>query len=148
MTGTFEGVGSLQFTPDNKWCYAYSGLTSVSGSLTTMLDIQTNSEYIVVTIELNGNRAGIGQAQIQFKILLNGVTIMFNIWDQSTINQYSDDLTVTRLLIPPHTSALVQVAQSSGTNRNMEITLTGEVYGAIEQENLESITDNNKWASL
>jgi hypothetical protein len=27
------------------------------------------------------------------------------------------------------------------------VLLTGKVNGAIEQENLEAITDNNKWAS-
>jgi len=123
---------AVNFTPDNLRCYSYSGSIAVSGSLTTMLDIQTNSEYMVCTIELNGNRSGIGQAQIQFKILLNGVTVMLNVWDQSTINQYSDDLTVTRLLIPPFTTAIVQVSQSSGVDRNMQIILTGEAYGMTE----------------
>jgi len=135
-----EGVGygpqftastglSLNYIGDH--CYAYNDV-SVSGSLTDILNFKTGKGYLIVTIELNGNRAGIGQAQLQFKILLNGVTVMYNIWDQSTINQYSDDLTVTRLLIPPLTSVLVQAAQSSGSNRDLQVILTGEVYGLIK----------------
>jgi len=121
-TGNQEGITLI-----GDHCYAYNDV-SVSGSLTDILNFTTGKGYLIVTIELNGNRSGIGQAQLQFKILLNGVTVMLNVWDQSSINQYSDDLTVTRLLIPPLTSVLVQAAQSSGSNRDMQITLTGRVY--------------------
>jgi len=121
-TGNQEGITLI-----GDHCYAYNDV-SVSGSLTDILNFTTGKGYLIVTIELNGNRSGIGQAQLQFKILLNGVTVMLNVWDQSSINQYSDDLTVTRLLIPPLTNVLVQAAQSSGSNRDMQITLTGRVY--------------------
>jgi len=113
-TGNQEGITLI-----GDHCYAYNDV-SVSGSLTDILNFNSGKGYLIVTIELNGNRSGIGQAQLQFKILLNGVTVMLNVWDQSSINQYSDDLTVTRLLIP--------AAQSSGSNRDMQITLTGKVY--------------------
>ena len=121
-TGNQQGITLI-----GNHCYAYNDV-SVAGSLTDLLNFSTGKGYLIVTIELNGNRSGIGQAQLQFKILLNGVTVLLNVWDQSTINQYSDDLTVTRLLIPPLTTVLVQAAQSSGSNRNMQATLTGRVY--------------------
>ena len=49
MTGTFEGVGTLQFTPDNKHAYIYSGsLLNGSGAGAadqTILLFRNNSEY-------------------------------------------------------------------------------------------------------
>jgi len=135
-----EGVGyGPQFTASTglnlnyigNHCYAYNDV-AIGGSLTDVLNFKTGKGYLIVTVELNGNRSGIGQAQLQFKILLNGVTVMLNVWDQSSINQYSDDLTVTRLLIPPLTSVLVQTAQSSGADRDMQVILTGEVHGMIK----------------
>jgi len=40
---------------------------------------------------------------------------------------------------------LQNISDSSG--RNWCVTLTGSVHGAIEQENLEAITDANDWAA-
>ena len=38
------------------------------------------------------------------------------------------------------------ISPSKIASRPWTVSLTGKVKGAIEQENLESITDNNKWA--
>ena len=45
MTGVFEGVGSLQFTPDNKLAYLYSGTKSINNGLGTLFEFKTGSEY-------------------------------------------------------------------------------------------------------
>ena len=48
MSGQTVKGNALQFTNDNKHCYAYSGIIGVSNSEKTMLLFNTNSEYLKV----------------------------------------------------------------------------------------------------
>ena len=51
MTGTFQGVGSLQYTNDNKHVYAYTGSIALSvGNDLEVLRFQTTSEYLNVRV--------------------------------------------------------------------------------------------------
>ena len=57
MTGTFEGVGSLQFTPDNKYAYGFSGPVAVphTGSASaTLIEGKTGLELIDLVLSLTG----------------------------------------------------------------------------------------------
>jgi len=148
MTGTFEGVGQLQFTPDNKFAYAYSGVVLVTGGSsanTQLMDITTNSEYIVATLQAySDNRSS---AQMYFEVKFNNVLVLEIEFDQDGgVNAIMDGN--MKLLIPPFTNVTVFGGMETGTNKNYTVSLIGKVHGAIEQQNLESITDNNKWASI
>lgn len=147
MTGTFEGVGTLQFSPDNKYAYAYSGVKPVTGASsanTKLLDIQTNSEYIVATLQAySQNRSA---AQMYFEVEFNSVLVLEVEFDNDGgVNAIMDG--TMKLLIPPFTHVEVYGGMETGTNENYTVSLIGKVHGAIQQENLEAITDNNKWAS-
>lgn len=145
MTGTFEGVGTLQFSPDNKFAYAYSGVIGVTNIEKTLLEFKTESEYIVA-------KFGIGSVRAEgddhnWKIYFNEIQINGRYLDRTYNEGYDMDIR-TPIIIPPFTTVKVTLDnQSSATEREWMAVVTGEVKGAIEQENLEAITDNNNWAS-
>ena len=117
MTGVFEGVGTLQFSPDNKYCYAYSGSISPNSNAapeTTALLFTTQSYIIIFDSVAEDDETATGQSPLD-------------------------------LIIPPFSKFEIKVGNAATSP--FTVLLVGEVKGAIEQENLESITNNNKWAS-
>jgi len=150
MTGTFEGVGSLQFTPDNKYCYALSGLYTSSTTAAVQLIFNTNSEYIVGCLQLNmpvdddaPNLANVSACDIKF----NGVSI--GIISGSSTDAGTNRSVKQELIIPPFTEVELTVdSDGNESDRYGSLLFSGKVHGAVEQENLEAITNNNKWASL
>jgi len=144
MTGVFEGVGTLQFSPDNKFCYGYSGEIIVENSAdagTTLLNFTTNSEYIIAEYHIYNNQASAIDDFV--KVQLNNITIV-NARYQNANELHQDQ--PLKIVIPPFSTFIIS-ASASGATPSYQVILTGKVKGAIEQENLESITDNNKWAS-
>jgi len=148
MTGTFEGLGSLQFTPDNKYFYIYSGdITSVS-SAATLLDFTNNSEYLIVkTLKMNITDQTVSGANYEFTVKFNGVTILIEFYTNPFASRESSAGDNYYLIIPPFTNVTIDFLTTSGDKQSCA-TICGNVGGAIEQENLESVTNNNKWAKL
>ena len=143
MTGTFEGVGSLQFSPDNKHAYAFSGDIAVdAGSEADTLMLEFNTEGFYLDGILNFCEEAIAADNIFFRVFLNDVSIINVKYDSSPT--YTN--TLYPILIPPFTNVKIKWGCSSGETGTAW--LRAKVGGAIEQENLESITDNNKWAKL
>lgn len=143
MTGTFEGVGSLQFSPDNKYCFAYSGEVSVANTELNLIDIKTNSEYIVGHVQL-GSKAQENE-DYEFKIYFNDVIVFSATFGNQ--GQYYLGAWPVPIIIPPFTNVKMSLDNIADTDsRIWTVGLTGKVSGAIEQQNLESITDDNKWA--
>ena len=118
---------ALNFTPDNKHCYAYSGDVSVSSSNTTMLEFSTNSEYIVATFEYHGAIAQISANQLAIEVILNGNSIIHTLVVATVDHTLWDS--PPKLIIPPFTDVKMTLAQALGSNVNMQMTLTGKVYG-------------------
>ena len=108
------------------YCYAYSGTVAVTGSETTMLDFATGKEYLKVVIEPHGVFSQIGQSQISMAVTINGNTILHTYWDASLDSSMYD--TPTLLLIPPLSTVTVTLAQATGSDKDMQLTLTGRVY--------------------
>jgi hypothetical protein len=145
MTGTFEGVGTLQFTPDNKMAYAVSGIINVNNLETTALEFTTNSEYLISKLQvLNGTDSN---EDFLYRVFFNNIIIaqwrclQLTTIDINMPNYYN-------LIIPPFTTVKVTGQNNtSSTIRVHSATLVAKVGGAIEQQNLEAITDNSNWAS-
>ena len=146
MTGTFEGVGSLQFSPDNKLAYAFSGQFGVDDNETTLLEFQTDSEYLIAKVQFNSMNE-LAQ-ECGYRIYFNNVIISNFLAGNNAPDYSAKPYNTTTLIIPPFTSfkATAQNLDDSVTLTNQTFTLAAHVGGAIEQENLESISDNNKWA--
>jgi len=153
MTGVFEGVGTLQFSPDNKLSYAYSGAIAASTTIATVLDFQTNSEYQNVRVSLCGtvdiDTPAIGDGSIMAcEILFNDIRVAFLKSDSRHGSDQVQSPSPLPLIIPPFTHVVCKVLSNEDTANELGALLfTGEVSGAIEQQNLEAITNNNKWAS-
>jgi len=148
MTGTFEGVGSLQFSPDNKFAYAYSGYHSFSNTELTILEFNTQSEYLRAHCQyaISDDGLTINEDDSYIKFYFND-TLVFAQVDSGDPDRVQDAWPI--LIIPPFTNVKIAVKnQTDASNLAAFVCITGKVYGAIEQENLESITDNNKWAKL
>ena len=139
MTGTFQGVGTLQFTPDNKKCFAYSGLTDVDNNVTTLLNFTTTSEYLIGNIQ--NFYAGVSTGSqpnpnVQFQIKFNDTVIASYVtFDSATDNAVKN---LIELVIPPFTNVIV-----TGINAETTATIqllskfTGNAQGSIEQFDLE-----------
>jgi hypothetical protein len=145
MTGTFEGVGSLQFSPDNKYAYAYSGTITLTGTGAAddlCLDFDTNSEYIVGGFQWSNTETN-ATRDSYIEIHFNDQKVYGGRWENPNSIEKS---TPIYFVIPPFTN--VKCYQGNDGTTQGYFTMTGKVHGAIEQENLEAITNNNKWASL
>jgi len=143
MTGTFEGVGSLQFSPDNKHAYAFSGDIAVSsGSSADTLMLEFDSEGFYLDAILNFCEEAIADDNVFFGVWLNDVRVINLAYDSTP--SYTN--TLYPILIPPFTNVKIKWGCSSTETGTAWI--SAKVSGPIQQQNLESITDDNKWASL
>ena len=143
MTGTFEGVGTLQFSPDNKRAYALSGNIAVINTETTLLEFRTNSEYHIAKISIS-NFSGSGD-DIRYYIYFNNTEVYGGYYNSTSNNNIV--LHPLYITVPPFTDLKITGQNlSSSSERANTAVFVSKVKGAIEQENLEAITDNNKWA--
>jgi len=146
MTGTFEGVGSLQFTPDNKRAYAFSGIVGVDENEITLLEWRSESEYLegLVLFNYYDNDSDAYRCRIYFNDVVVQGFVYYGKKDYKDNNEYP-----VPIIVPSFTNVKLTLQNIDNTNeRSHIVSFTSKVKGAIQQENLESITNNNKWASL
>jgi hypothetical protein len=145
MTGVFEGVGTLQFTPDNKFAYIYSGEKNVNNVETTLFEFTNNSEYLEARFQLSSDSGS--SDNIRSIITFNNIEVYSALYTEDNLKPWSDVLDL-HMIIPPFTVVKFTATNVTAINvRPHFAMLVAKVHGAIEQENLEAITDNNKWAS-
>lgn len=136
MSATFQGIGSLQFSPDNKYVQAFSGIKSVNNTETTMLEVSTNSEYFYLTLRFGyGAFAGAGTSDdFLARIYLDDVEILSQVARDAS---HPDDFTPI-IVLQPFTTLKTTLENITGTgNREMSFMVNGTVHGAIEQLDLE-----------
>ena len=130
MAATFQGVGTLQFTPDNKRAFAYSGdiLSPTAGGYSRLIQFETQSYYLVAKFNFGGEPSTVN---VGFLIKLDNVDII----EIPTREPY-DMMYNVDLIIPPFTTVEV-LADPDGSDLTVQTTMVAEVHGAIEQFNLE-----------
>jgi len=149
MTGEFSGVGTLQFTPDNKFAFIYSGQQTVTATPSDLLIFTNNSEYLVAEFKVQQATPAAEGDDCLVNIYFNDILLLGYVMGKNAFQEFDPSgITPTKLIVPPFTSVRVEMDNLSGGEATMCVIVTAKVGGAIEQENLESITDNNKWASL
>ena len=131
MTNAYPTVtpNALNFTPDNKRCYAYSGEVSVDNTEYTMLEFQTNSEYINGEVMI-GSKAGENE-DYEFKIYFNDVIVFSTLFgNQGHVNIGPWPIPI---IIPPFTAVKMSLDNIADTDsRVWTVGLTGEAYGLTE----------------
>lgn len=135
MTGTFQGVGTLQFTPDNKRVFYASGRIAGAASDVEMIKFHTASEYIVGEVLI-----GVSNFSERFtlKVNYNDTQVFYS--DMDDINFRGSHATLL-FTIPPFTEFVVTMNMSSGATGGNSMIFNGTVHGTIEQFDLEVKND-------
>ena len=122
--GSFTGPAeALEIVGDH--CYSYSGPVAVDNTLTTMNKFTTGNYLSDLVIDLHGTFAQIGQNQFRFNVTMNGATIIDTYWEFSLDVSFFD--TPPRLIVPAYTEVEIQMSQASGSDRDLETTVTGNI---------------------
>jgi len=117
---------AINFTPDNKHAYAYTGVVSVGGSAQTVLEFDTLTYYLVakyLPIYFTSN-----SEDFLYEVFFNDVLVLGNVID----DQDNQTLNWEPLLIPPFTNVKVKITSLNTTARNVGCMIMAEVYGSIE----------------
>ena len=123
MTGQTIVGKALQFTDDNKLCYAYSGTKDSSGTATNYLDFTTNSEYIDAKIQPIYFAQGTNN--VSWLIKFNGQDVQYA---EVTSGRDYTPFQEILLIIPPLTFVEVEVDNLSGGTEAVGVSITGKVY--------------------
>ena len=125
---------ALNFTPDNKHCYAYSGLWASSTTSLTKLEFKTNSEYIVGTLQLNmptdddsPNLGNVSSCDIKFNEISVGIIA------GSSVDAGANRSVKQQLIIPPFTNVeLIVDSTGNEADRFGSLLFTGKAYGMAD----------------
>jgi len=126
---------ALNFTPDNKHVWWYTGLVAgaSTGTNISLGSINTNSEYIVGTVQAlgpietgdstNGSRT---KLEVYFNDVL--VLLLFNDYDTGNMMQSA----VADLIIPPFTKVELKYNDSAGSTYLYGASIVGKAYGMTD----------------
>ena len=115
---------ALNFTPDNNNGYAYSGTVSATNVETTLLEFETNSEYLTGEFNFNKN-TGDGD-DINYQVYLNDQVI------QGWMHDYSARgfRNLVKIIIPPFSKVKTTATNdTSSTGRAILCSFTSKAFG-------------------
>ena len=122
MSGQTVTGRVLQFTNDNKFCYAYSGAIASEAGQIVILDFETNSEYIIAKFQ-PFYRSDSGN-NITYRIKFNDIEVAGVELTSSRDYTPYDEI---HLIIPPFTKVEVTHANLSGGTNEAGLNVTGKV---------------------
>ena len=115
-------INGLQFTDDNKYCWAYSGTFGINNTDVKMLTFTTNSEYLKGLITVS-SKAGNGD-DMKFWLELNNTLILSGY--EALVSMPTQNS--APIIIPPFTTFDFYARNlGSATAREMEVTFIGDV---------------------
>ncbi len=124
---------SLNFTPDNKRCYIYSGTKTLTAGASPqdMLEFNTNSEYLVM--QFQGGRNAKNSAEMGVYAYINDVLVYYAKTDNGTTipltPYFSQPL---ELIIPPFSNVKIQQSSEDADTQNANVVGIGRAYGMTE----------------
>jgi len=132
MAGTFEGLTTLQFTPDNKHAFVYSGTTIATDEITAF-EFQTLSYYLVGKIQFTTDASTSNDLANRIYIDNNQIsgTSYTDTRQNENINQ------PISIIVPPFTTLKATGENmTSGSDLKFHAIGTFKVLGTIEQFDL------------
>ena len=138
MSATFQGVGTLQFSPDNKYAQFVSGSVNTPASSSQTVDLAnfTTGSYFL-RVQIAAQAFENTSDNIDYSILFNGVQVE-RIYYLQGFNTYRDARTDYYYLIPPFTNVIITGRNDgSSTAIAIGVMVSGTVHGTIEQLDLE-----------
>jgi hypothetical protein len=134
MSGTFQGVGTLQFTPDNKHAFAYSGIKTIAeAAFTNALEFDTGSYYLIAELSVDTDDNSTNNHS--WNLYYNNTAIVTMGGDNSRRNVDYDFGRPIKLIIPPFTNFKLE-GKMNTADIDWTIVLTADVKGTIEQLDL------------
>jgi len=137
VTSSFPIVtrNAINFTPDNKRVYAYSGVLNVKdtgSSFLTAIDFETNSEYLDLFITLmDGDTWSSGQ-QLMMEVKLNDIIVIDYLFRPNTAYNDNFDSFPIPLLVPPFSHCEILVGSNIDANHNVTCHVIGHAFGMTE----------------
>ena len=138
MSGTFQGVNTLQFSPDNKYAQFLSGRVNTPASSTQVVNLAnfTTGSYFL-RLQIAAQYFSNSTDNVDYRIKFNDVEIE-RIYYLQGYNAYRDARTDYYYMIPPFTNVLVTGRNdSTSTAVPIGVMMSGTVHGTIEQLDLE-----------
>ena len=122
---------ALNFTPDNKHAYAYSGAIPISSSdgEKTYLEFKTNSEYIDAFFQ--AFYGDLSSDWWKFNIYFDD-QLMSQWATNHNASNFNEDLESIRMIIPPFTTVKCTLAVGTATVDYMNVNVTGKAYGMVD----------------
>jgi len=122
---------AINFTPDNKRCYAFSGVISVNGTETQLMEFDTNTEYLDAIIQFNYVQAV--TEDYFYKIYFNDIIVQGYLATHSA--QYTSPDNLIPIIIPPFTNVKLTAENVTDNNaRNQLVSIKGDAYGMTKTE--------------
>jgi len=117
-SGTGSGINYV-----GNHAYAYSGNVSVDDAIKTLLQFNTQNNYVMANIQMEYFDAS--SDNIKFVVKINDEEVCVGIITSRTDNWYND----LQVLIPPYSDVVVTgLNNSSSSARGVGVTLTGRNY--------------------
>jgi len=118
---------AINFTPDNKRAYAYSGVIGVTNVKVNMIEFDTNTEYLAGKVYIF-NAGGSGD-DIQYTIEFNDVAIM----SLYSLNTARLDPIRTKIIVPPFTNVKITAYNiQSSTARDHTAHVYAKAFGMTD----------------
>jgi len=120
---------ALNFTPDNKRAYAFSGVKSINGTEATLLEFETNTEYLDAIIQFNYVQAV--SENFFYRIYFNDTLVQGYLTGDSSIYTSPDNL--IPIIIPPFTAVKLTAENVTDNNARVQlVSIKAEAYGMTE----------------
>jgi len=132
MVATFSGVNTLQFSPDNKHAFAYSGVVLVGTTKTKVMEFTPTSFYLVG--ELSIFCISDTTDDMEYIVELDDYTIME--MNTTSFKDYAPYQPIP-IIIPPFTKITLSAFNLDSGSKNVAMNFTGKARGSIEQLDLE-----------
>jgi len=122
----------LQYTQDNRQCYAYSGSVDVTNTETDLLHMDVGSGFIVAMVQFNYIESS--GDDFKYSIYLNDLVVQGYFVGGSGATTTADNF--VKLLVPPHTTVRCTAQNiTSSTGRAQAVSFIGRVYEHLPVRN-------------
>jgi hypothetical protein len=131
MAATFQGLRTLQYSPDNKHAFGSSGVDIVNNTEEDMIVFSTQSNYLVGAVQAALLTGG---DDYRYRVYFNDIEI-------SSLYASANSLMVEQrmhILVPPFTDVRITAQNISDASGQYNVmTALFDVKGTIEQFDLE-----------
>jgi len=123
---------AINFTPDNKRAYIYSGEKNVTNVELILFEFSTNSEYLKARFQLTSDSGS--NDNINSQLYFNNVVVQAGIYTLNGLAPWNDILSL-HMIIPPFTDVKFTATNLSAVNARPHFAMmVAKAYGMTETD--------------